>query len=115
MLALSLLSGCMRSEDEFLIKVEGAPADKAVLYLDGPGVELPAVEGGFRGVHDIRRDSSGVIIVYLRERPPVVCDIGYTTNGLSAVWRFRVDTKHEDCQAVGQSPVVPHDRPKPER
>jgi hypothetical protein len=103
----------VNTEDAFLIKVEGAPAQRAVLYLDSAGVELPAVKGGFRGSHEVRRDTDGVIIVYFRQRPPVVCHVGYATNGLSQVWRFRIDAAHEYCHALDEGAGVPHDRPGP--
>jgi hypothetical protein len=115
-LTLALLCGCMKSEDEFLIRVEGAPAENAVLYLDdNGGRELLPVEGGFRGTREIRRDSSGVIIVYFRGRPPVVCHVGYTTNGLSQVWRFWIDATHEYCHGVDKGAVVSHDRSQAKR
>lgn len=115
-LTSALLSGCTNTEDTFLIKVEGAPAESAELYLDThTGVELPPVEGGFRGTHEIRRDSSGVIIVYFREQPPVVCQVGYAANGLSHVWRFRIDAAHRYCHDIEIGAVVPHDRPKSKR
>lgn len=115
-LTLALLSGCTNSEDTFLIKVEGAPAESAVIYLDtNHGVELPPVKGGFRGTHEIRRDSSGVIIVYFRQRPPVVCEVGYTTNGSSQAWRFQIDAAHEYCRALHKGAVVPQDGPGFER
>jgi hypothetical protein len=114
-LTLFLLSGCTNTEDAFLIKVEGAPAESAELFLDTHvGVELPPVEGGFRGTHEIRRDSSGVIIVYFRGRPPVVCEVGYAVNGLSQVWRFRIDAAHEYCHYIGKGAVAPR-APGPER
>lgn len=112
----ALLSGCTNTEDTFLIKVEGAPAESAELYLDThTGVELSPVEGGFRGTQEIRRDSSGVIIVYFRERPPVVCEVGYAANGLSQVWRFRIDAAHEYCRPIDDGAAVPHDRSTPQR
>lgn len=115
-LTLSLLSGCTNTEDAFLITVEGAPAESAVLYLDtNTGVELRPVEGGFRGAQEIRRESSGVIIVYFDERPPVVCEVGYAVNGLSQVWRFRIDAAHEYCRPIHEGAAVPHDRSTPER
>jgi hypothetical protein len=114
-LALSLLSGCTSTEDTFIIKVEGTPAESAVLYLDTHGgVELPPIEGGFRGTQEIRRESSGVIIVYFDKRPPVVCEVGYAVNGLSHVLRFRIDAAHEYCHDVDLGAVVPHDRATPE-
>lgn len=115
-LTLFLLSGCSNTEDTFLIKVEGTPARSATLFLDtNGGVELPPVKGGFRGTQEIRRDSSGVIIVYFDQRPPVVCEVGYATNGMSYVWRFRIDEAHEYCHHIDKGAVVSHDRSQAKR
>ena len=106
-LILAMLSGCTNTEDTFLIKVEVTPAQSAVLYLDTHiGVELPPVEGGFRGTREIRLDSSGVIIVYFDKRPPVVCEVGYAANGAPQVWRFRIDAAHEYCHDTDEGAVV---------
>jgi hypothetical protein len=95
----SLLFGCS-SPEPGIFQVDAGEFKPTGAVLELYGVESPMEQNGktLVGRRSVKSDGSGKIIVNFEDKPPIICHIGYVTNGLQ--YHFQYEIKNGQCNIV---------------
>jgi|TARA_R110002124_G_scaffold118807_1_gene276311 hypothetical protein len=93
------LFGCSAPEPT-VFEVDAGEFKPTGAVLELYGVESPMEQNGktLVGRRSVKSDGSGKIIVNFEGKPPIICHIGYVTNGLQ--YHFQYEIKNGQCNIV---------------